>query len=408
MQLINDIRTSIQSPPTSPVEQRKLYSRIRAYWSRCEYVLWNFVGIGLLYMFSDSLLNQYLRAHQYYKNILFHTIQSIAVIAYFFTSFKDPGYITLKDAQDAELQQLMLDLPDSDSDLPDTVLQENAPTQDLQYIEVNTTHWDPQHKEFKVVPYIPEYNRNITIDREFESTWPSNYCDQCHFIRPIRSKHCFFCGYCVSRFDHHCPLVGNCVAGGNYRYFLVFLTFESILILWSFYMSINVLFVISVDHTHSDSIEDAHDLKYRHTAMGWIFRIVFFVIMFMFLFSIIGLTGFHFYLLFTNQTTMELMRPDSIDKYLHDECKRRDKYIEKHKKHLEDDHDEEEEKQLQRNNRNEKEEYRYRFYGNITSYRTYFDEGWRKNLMLVLTGTVKPEWRTALQCRYGVSERESD
>eukprot|EP01084_Bolivina_argentea_P062173 113681_1 len=139
MQLINDIRTSIQSPPTSPVEQRKLYSRIRAYWSRCEYVLWNFVGIGLLYMFSDSLLNQYLRAHQYYKNILFHTIQSIAVIAYFFTSFKDPGYITFKDAQDAELQQLMLDLPDSDSDLPDTVLQENAPTQDLQYIEVNTT-----------------------------------------------------------------------------------------------------------------------------------------------------------------------------------------------------------------------------------------------------------------------------
>eukprot|EP01083_Nonionella_stella_P069906 186667_1 len=90
-QIIADCRTAIKSPPSSAVEQRILYSRLRAYWSRCEYVLWNSIGIGLLYMFSDSLLNQYIEEHKYYMNIIFHSLQLIACIAYFITSLKDPG-----------------------------------------------------------------------------------------------------------------------------------------------------------------------------------------------------------------------------------------------------------------------------------------------------------------------------
>ena len=47
----------------------------------------------------------------------------------------------------------------------------------------------------------------------------------------------------------------------------------------------------------------------------------------MFLFSIIGLTGFHLYLLAT--TTMDT-RPDSVDKYLYEEIKKK-KEFEKNK-----------------------------------------------------------------------------
>eukprot|EP01084_Bolivina_argentea_P317513 550528_1 len=221
-----------------------------------------------------------------------------------------------------EEQQLMLNIINSNNEYNN---EEKINGNISKYIEVNDISTE-KYKHFKVVNIIPEYNRNIIIDRDFESTWPSNYCDQCHFIRPIRSKHCYFCGKCITKFDHHCPLVGNCIAAQNYRYFLIFLIFESIVVLWAFYMSINTLFIVSINDVHKHD-RDNNDILYKHTVIGWIFRVVFFIVMFMFLFSIIGLTGFHFYLVFTNQTTMELMRPDSIDKYLYEEIKKKKNFI---------------------------------------------------------------------------------
>jgi len=49
------------------------------------------------------------------------------------------------------------------------------------------------------------------------------YCDKCVHIKPDRCHHCSVCGACVTKMDHHCPWVNNCVGFSNYKFFILFL-----------------------------------------------------------------------------------------------------------------------------------------------------------------------------------------
>ena len=55
---------------------------------------------------------------------------------------------------------------------------------------------------------------------------PSHHAGSCHTcttLRPLRSKHCRACDRCTLLFDHHCPVVANCVGSRTLPRFLVFL-----------------------------------------------------------------------------------------------------------------------------------------------------------------------------------------
>ena len=55
-------------------------------------------------------------------------------------------------------------------------------------------------------------------------------------------KHCFSCGKCVMKYDHHCPWIGACVGEMNHFRFLVFLFFQAVQSTITFIVVKNLLF----------------------------------------------------------------------------------------------------------------------------------------------------------------------
>ncbi|XP_036172299.1 probable palmitoyltransferase ZDHHC14 isoform X4 [Myotis myotis] len=97
----------------------------------------------------------------------------------------------------------------------------------------------------------------------------------------------------IERFDHHCPWVGNCVGKRNYRFFYMFILSLSFLTVFIFAFVITHVILRSQQTGFLNAIKDSPASVLEA------------VVCFFSVWSIVGLLGFHTYLISSNQTTNE-------------------------------------------------------------------------------------------------------
>jgi len=122
------------------------------------------------------------------------------------------------------------------------------------------------------------------------------FCRTCHIYRPLRTTHCHECDNCVERFDHHCPWLGVCIGKRNYQHFFLFVFSNTVLVLFSMFISL---------HRMLSAWKDENPNDFGGFLKKEPYTIISVVYCFMFSLFLAPLFIFHLWLIKNNLTTNE-------------------------------------------------------------------------------------------------------
>jgi len=224
----------------------------------------NVMAVIWAWSIPESQLRIWFANYQYDMVLLFHSLQIIALIAFFCASCTEPGFIESKKTKssgcDSETVSLLSDREDPDVE------------------SGNVTRVDMRKQV------------------------PPSLCRNCEFLRPIRAKHCYICDRCTPRFDHHCPLIQQCVGARNYRQFYAMCWSYVVVSGWSLWMAKDIVLF----NPSEDDI----------SLWGWAWRIGLFLWMLFQTFAATSLAVMHGYLISTAQTTFEFMKQGKLSRVI--------------------------------------------------------------------------------------------
>jgi hypothetical protein len=146
---------------------------------------------------------------------------------------------------------------------------------------------------------------------DFTLFHPGQKCHTCHLLKPARSKHCSVCKRCISRLDHHCIFINNCVGYGNQHWFLLLLFATGTLITYGAYVGISLLSSLVLEHVPSWGILGrGFTWSQYFQILAWSLqdnpRIGGVALLCLFISPLVwGLLGYHMYLIWAGTTTNE-------------------------------------------------------------------------------------------------------
>ncbi|KAL7751828.1 Eukaryotic peptide chain release factor GTP-binding subunit [Sorochytrium milnesiophthora] len=162
-------------------------------------------------------------------------------------------------------------------------------------------------------PTTPDAQQNL--DPEYASlAKPAplelKYCVTCKIYRHPRTYHCGNCNNCVMNHDHCCPWISNCVGQRNYLYFVSFLTQTSLTALLIISLSIYQIvrttkMPVTIPASDGSPAIVDHYMSFGEALASYPVAAVLIVYSFVLGMSVIGLAGYHWYLVSKNLSTRE-------------------------------------------------------------------------------------------------------
>eukprot|EP00825_Cyclidium_porcatum_P003199 TRINITY_DN11478_c0_g1_i2.p1 TRINITY_DN11478_c0_g1~~TRINITY_DN11478_c0_g1_i2.p1 ORF type:complete len:435 (-),score=41.70 TRINITY_DN11478_c0_g1_i2:507-1811(-) len=182
-----------------------------------------------------------------YDLIITGLILILVLYNFLMASFRDPGILLTTDDKQT---------------LSETLVEQKVEMKQLTTVDIqNQTEQNTKEEN----SLITQKDLKLSIDQSKESishpplplaeTYGDNiyqipiftkrHCKTCNIEKPPMTSHCKYCNHCVRGFDHHCFFIGNCVGIRNYKNFVCFIIFATIMVSFFLIQSLTSLVILS-------------------------------------------------------------------------------------------------------------------------------------------------------------------